>query len=268
MKTALVLAGLQADGTTEIVEPRPSRDHTERMLARPRRAGHAGRRPRRARHRAARPRRSSSRCPAIRRRPRSSWWRPPSRPARSSCSRTSRCNPTRIGFVDVLRRMGAAHRDGRDRRAARRAGRRAPRRRARRCTAPRSRAPRSRSYRRDPGARGRGRVRRGRHRVPRRRRAAGEGERPHRHASSELLTHLGVGAEPRRRRARRPGRSPAAGRGRRATATTASPWPRRSPPARSRARPRCGAGASVATSYPEFAADLAALTGDDAVTPT
>jgi 3-phosphoshikimate 1-carboxyvinyltransferase len=32
VKTALVLAGLQADGTTEIVESRPSRDHTERML--------------------------------------------------------------------------------------------------------------------------------------------------------------------------------------------------------------------------------------------
>ena len=32
VKTALTLAGLQADGTTEIVEPAPSRDHTERML--------------------------------------------------------------------------------------------------------------------------------------------------------------------------------------------------------------------------------------------
>lgn len=31
--SALVLAGLQADGRTEIVEPAPSRDHTERMLA-------------------------------------------------------------------------------------------------------------------------------------------------------------------------------------------------------------------------------------------
>ena len=33
MKTALVLAGLQANGVTEITEPAPSRDHTERMLA-------------------------------------------------------------------------------------------------------------------------------------------------------------------------------------------------------------------------------------------
>lgn len=32
VKTALILAGLQADGVTEIVEPAPSRDHTERML--------------------------------------------------------------------------------------------------------------------------------------------------------------------------------------------------------------------------------------------
>jgi 3-phosphoshikimate 1-carboxyvinyltransferase len=33
VKTALILAGLQARGTTEITEPAPSRDHTERMLA-------------------------------------------------------------------------------------------------------------------------------------------------------------------------------------------------------------------------------------------
>lgn len=32
VKTALVLAGLQADGTTEVVEPNRSRDHTERLL--------------------------------------------------------------------------------------------------------------------------------------------------------------------------------------------------------------------------------------------
>jgi 3-phosphoshikimate 1-carboxyvinyltransferase len=33
VKTALLLAGLQATGTTEVVEPAPSRDHTERLLA-------------------------------------------------------------------------------------------------------------------------------------------------------------------------------------------------------------------------------------------
>jgi 3-phosphoshikimate 1-carboxyvinyltransferase len=33
VKSALLLAGLQADGTTEVVSPTPTRDHTERMLA-------------------------------------------------------------------------------------------------------------------------------------------------------------------------------------------------------------------------------------------
>jgi 3-phosphoshikimate 1-carboxyvinyltransferase len=33
VQTAVVLAGLQAAGTTEIIEPAPSRDHTERLLA-------------------------------------------------------------------------------------------------------------------------------------------------------------------------------------------------------------------------------------------
>jgi 3-phosphoshikimate 1-carboxyvinyltransferase len=32
VKTALLLAGLQAEGTTTVVEPEPSRDHTERLL--------------------------------------------------------------------------------------------------------------------------------------------------------------------------------------------------------------------------------------------
>ena len=32
VKTAVLLAGLQAEGATEVVEPAPSRDHTERML--------------------------------------------------------------------------------------------------------------------------------------------------------------------------------------------------------------------------------------------
>ena len=32
VKTAVLLAGIQADGVTEVVEPAPSRDHTERML--------------------------------------------------------------------------------------------------------------------------------------------------------------------------------------------------------------------------------------------
>jgi len=32
VKTAVLLAGLQADGTTSVTEPAPSRDHTERLL--------------------------------------------------------------------------------------------------------------------------------------------------------------------------------------------------------------------------------------------
>ena len=32
VKTAVILAGLQAEGVTEVLEPAPSRDHTERML--------------------------------------------------------------------------------------------------------------------------------------------------------------------------------------------------------------------------------------------
>jgi len=32
VKTAVLLAGLQADGETEVVSPAASRDHTERML--------------------------------------------------------------------------------------------------------------------------------------------------------------------------------------------------------------------------------------------
>ena len=34
VKTAVLLAGLQAEGTTTVREPAPSRDHTERMLRR------------------------------------------------------------------------------------------------------------------------------------------------------------------------------------------------------------------------------------------
>ena len=75
VKTALVLAGLQADGTTEVVEPAPSRDHTERMLGA---LGVPLERPddrTRARRAPASPARSSSTSPATRRRPRSSWSR-------------------------------------------------------------------------------------------------------------------------------------------------------------------------------------------------
>ena len=51
VKTALLLAGLQASGTTEVVEPAASRDHTERMLAALGAPLDPGRRARGARHR-------------------------------------------------------------------------------------------------------------------------------------------------------------------------------------------------------------------------
>ena len=125
VKTALVLAGLQADG-----------HHRDRPSPRPAATTPSGCSPRSARRstgstsatvRVTRRRargRSSSTCPAIRRRPRSSWSRPPSRPAPTSCVEDVALNPARIAFVDVLRRMGADDRDRDDRRAARRAGRR------------------------------------------------------------------------------------------------------------------------------------------------
>ena len=227
-------------------QPRPHRAHARR----PRRAGHPGRRTRGPGHRGRARRRSSSRCPATRRRPRSGWWRRPSRPARSSSSRTSPCNPARIAFVDVLRAHGRGDRDRRHRRAAGRAGRRAAG--HERAAARHHRRGRGDPVgdRRDPGAGGRGGLRRGRHRVPRRRRAAGEGERPHRHrrraahagsasASSSGDDHLVVrGGRPQPGEARQPRRPPHR-HGR-----------RRSRPARSRARPGCAAGGAVASVVP------------------
>ena len=130
VKTALVLAGLQADGTTEIVEPAPSRDHTERMLARARRAG------RRVDDRTVRVTRGCA--VAVRaRRPRRPVvgrvlrGRPPrSRPAPSSCSRTWRSTRPASGSSTCCARMGAAIEVDVTGERARRAGRRPPRRRA------------------------------------------------------------------------------------------------------------------------------------------
>ena len=94
VKTALLLAGLYADGTTSVTEPGPSRDHTERMLAylgaplvverlADPRADQRGHHDRVARP--ASPARAS-RCRVTRRRPRS-WSPPRSSPerARSAC---------------------------------------------------------------------------------------------------------------------------------------------------------------------------------------
>ena len=118
VKSAILLAGMHAPGRTTVVEPLPSRDHTERML------GHFGaeliaedradRRPRgdhlrRCRARTARP----SPCRATQARPPSSS--PPALISEGSdiVIEGVLMNPTRSGFVDTLREMGADHRAAR-----------------------------------------------------------------------------------------------------------------------------------------------------------
>ena len=106
VKTALALAGLQADGTTEVVEPRPSRDHTERML------GALGAPIEQVDDRTLRIRRgpvvafeldvpgdpSSAAFFAV---------AATITPGSSIVLEHVSLNPGRLGFVDVLRRMGA-----------------------------------------------------------------------------------------------------------------------------------------------------------------
>jgi 3-phosphoshikimate 1-carboxyvinyltransferase len=106
VKSAVLLAGLQADGVTEVVEPYPSRDHTERMLA----ALGA----------------PIDRVDAVTVRVRRGAPAPfeldvPGDPSSAAFFAVAACitpgssirisdvdlNPTRTGFVDVLRRMGA-----------------------------------------------------------------------------------------------------------------------------------------------------------------
>jgi 3-phosphoshikimate 1-carboxyvinyltransferase len=105
VKSALILAGLRASGTTEIVSPAPSRDHTERMLSAmgvPVEVDGCE-----VRVRAGAPGPFGLEVPGD-----------PSSAAffvvaalitpGSDLTITSVClNPTRLGFVDVLRRMGA-----------------------------------------------------------------------------------------------------------------------------------------------------------------
>ena len=107
VKTALALAGLQATGVTEITEPHPSRDHTERMLialgaplervddttirVRPGAPGPFD---------AAIPGDPSS----------AAFWLVGAAvtPGSDVTIEGVACNPTRVAFVDVLRRMGAS----------------------------------------------------------------------------------------------------------------------------------------------------------------
>jgi 3-phosphoshikimate 1-carboxyvinyltransferase len=105
VKSALLLAGLHADGSTEIVSPAPSRDHTERMLTAL--GAPIEHDPLVARIHAGAPRAfvldvpgdpSSAAFFAV-----AATVTPKSELTLEAVS----CNPTRIGFVDVLRRMGA-----------------------------------------------------------------------------------------------------------------------------------------------------------------
>jgi len=107
VKSALVLAGLQAGGITEIAEPGASRDHTERMLAA------LGAPVERAGERVVRVRAGA---------PEAFELEVPGDPSSAAFFVVAACltpgssivlervslNPTRTGFLDVLRRMGAA----------------------------------------------------------------------------------------------------------------------------------------------------------------
>jgi 3-phosphoshikimate 1-carboxyvinyltransferase len=106
VKTALILAGLQADGATEVVEPAPSRDHTERML------GALGAPVTRVDDRTTRVEPGA---------PASFELDVPGDPSSAALFAVAACitpgssiviedvclNPRRLGFVEVLRRMGA-----------------------------------------------------------------------------------------------------------------------------------------------------------------
>jgi 3-phosphoshikimate 1-carboxyvinyltransferase len=106
VKTAIVLAGLQATGTTEVTEPAPSRDHTERML------GALGAPVTRVDERAVR---VSAGAPspfefAVPGDPSSAaFWVVAATitPGSELVVEDVALNPARIGFVDVLARMGA-----------------------------------------------------------------------------------------------------------------------------------------------------------------
>lgn len=107
VKTALLLAGLQATGTTDVVEPAPSRDHTERML------GALGAPITRLDERAVR---ATAGAPApfefaVPGDPSSAaFWVVAATisPGSELVLEDVALNPTRLAFVDVLVRMGAA----------------------------------------------------------------------------------------------------------------------------------------------------------------
>ena len=108
VKSAILLAGLYADGGRRpSIEPLPTRDHTERMLAR--RGARVTAQPTRVDGRAGdAPRaRARSTCPATSR-PRRRSSSPPTLLAGSELSvHGVSINPRRTGLLDVLERMGA-----------------------------------------------------------------------------------------------------------------------------------------------------------------
>jgi 3-phosphoshikimate 1-carboxyvinyltransferase len=105
VKSCVVLAGLQADGTTEVVSPAPSRDHTERMLGALGAPVSVDGLTVRIERGAPRPFEldvpgdpSSAAFFAV-----AAAITPGSEIVVESVS----CNPTRVGFVTVMKRMGA-----------------------------------------------------------------------------------------------------------------------------------------------------------------
>lgn len=107
VKAALVLAGLAADGVTEVVTPAPTRDHTERMLAALGAPVHAGGDGRVVRVERGAPRSFELAVPGD---PSSAAFFVVAATIVAGSELTIgdvSLNPTRLGFVDVLRRMGA-----------------------------------------------------------------------------------------------------------------------------------------------------------------
>ncbi len=133
VKSCLLFAGLLAEGETRVVEPLPTRDHTERMLA----AAGADGAPRGCAGGRAAPRSCVEPAERARARPH----RRPRRPLlgrllhrRRAAGRRQRgrarevgLNPTRTGLLTILERMGAEIEVDRRRRGGRRADRRPPR---------------------------------------------------------------------------------------------------------------------------------------------
>jgi 3-phosphoshikimate 1-carboxyvinyltransferase len=105
VKTAILLAGLQAAGETEVVSPAPSRDHTERMLA-------ALGAPITVAGLAARVERGAPQAfeMAVPGDPSSAAFFAVAAaitPGSDVTLESVSCNPTRVGFVTVMKRMGA-----------------------------------------------------------------------------------------------------------------------------------------------------------------